>query len=45
MVTINERVFQLLFESHRSQKDLADFCGIFQSTGSVWSPTANLHKN
>lgn len=36
MVTINERVFQLLFESHRSQKDLADFCGINERNVGSW---------
>lgn len=36
MVTINERVFQLLFESHRSQKDLADFCGVNERNIGSW---------
>ena len=35
-MTINERVFKLLFESHRSQKDLANFCGINERNVGSW---------
>lgn len=36
MVTINERVFNLLFESRRTQKDLADFCGVNERNVGSW---------
>lgn len=36
MVTINERVFKLLYESHRTQKDLADFCGVNERNVGSW---------
>lgn len=36
MLTINERVFQLLFESHHTQKELADFCGVNERNVGSW---------
>ena len=36
MLSINERVFQLLFESHRSQRALADYCGINERNVGSW---------
>lgn len=35
-MTINERVFNLLFESRRTQKDLADFCGVNERNVGSW---------
>lgn len=35
-MTINERVFNLLFESRRTQKDLADFCGVNERNIGSW---------
>lgn len=35
-MTINERVFKLLFESRRTQKDLADFCGVNERNVGSW---------
>ena len=35
-MTINERVFRLLYESHRTQKELADFCGIHDRNIGSW---------
>ena len=36
MLTINERVFRLLYDSHRTQKELADFCGINERNIGSW---------
>lgn len=35
-MTINKRVFQLLYESRRTQKELADFCGVNERNVGSW---------